>query len=206
MLSGRTGLSAIEIGVGPMGVGFLSVYVGEHCGRIVGVEPLPIAPPAIADAGLAAYLQALRGRVQILQAKAEQLSLADASFDLACCINVLDHTDAPEKVLVELARLVRPGGLLALAVHTRSVLGLGKWQIDRRLHAGDLFYRAHPHAFLWPHVARLLRPQWETIWCDRPRSKERAVGHQRMSSWILRKRESGFGDRVARWDSGVNTG
>jgi SAM-dependent methyltransferase len=187
-LADKAKLAAIEIGVGPMGIGFLSVYAADKCSRIVGIEPLPILPLELPDAALSQYLRALRDRVQIVQAKAEKLPLEDNSFDLACCINVLDHTDMPAAVLAELGRVVRPGGLLVLAVHTRSWLGLCKWQIVRRMHAQELFYRAHPHAFLWGQLQGRLQGLWNLLWCDRPCALERWVGHQRMSTWILQRR------------------
>ena len=188
MLAGRSGLEAIEIGIGPMGIGFLQVYAAANCSRIVGVEPLEIGPLAMEDPALVEYLRALRARAEVLRIRAENLPMAPASFDLACCINVLDHTGQPWAVTAELARVVRQGGLLVLAVHTRSSLGRCKWQIDRRLHRQNLFYRAHPHAFLWRQVDARLRKDWDVQWCDRPGLRDRLLGHQVMSTWILKRR------------------
>jgi ubiquinone/menaquinone biosynthesis C-methylase UbiE len=188
MLAGKSGLEAIEIGVGPMGIGFLQVYATANCSRIVGVEPLAIAPLDMEDRALVEYLRTLRTRAEILRIPAENLPMAPASFDLACCINVLDHTDQPQAVMAELARVVRPGGLLVLAVHTRSLLGLCKWQIDRRRHPEELFYRAHPHTFLWRQANARLQQEWQVQWCDRPRLRARVLGHQVMSTWILKRR------------------
>lgn len=44
----------------------------------------------------------------------ERLDLADASVDAILCINVIDFTPAPGRALVELQRILRPGGRLLL--------------------------------------------------------------------------------------------
>lgn len=181
-------LEAIEIGSGPMGIGFLPVYAAQKCRRIIGIEPLAVMPLELTDPALCEYLQTLRSRVEMLGVKAECLPLEGKQFDLGCCINVLDHTDQPGEVLSELARVIRPGGVLIIAVHTRSLLGLAKWQIIRRLHKNELFYRAHPHAWLWSQVNMMLRRDWELLWCDRPALTQRLLGHQQMNTWFLRRR------------------
>lgn len=46
----------------------------------------------------------------------QKLDLPDASFDGAVCAEVLEHLDDDEAALAELARVVRPGGLLVVTV------------------------------------------------------------------------------------------
>jgi SAM-dependent methyltransferase len=48
---------------------------------------------------------------------AEQLPVADASFDLVLCLQVLEHVDDPARAVRELNRAVRPGGRVLLATH-----------------------------------------------------------------------------------------
>ncbi len=51
------------------------------------------------------------------------LAEADASFDLALCLNVLVHVESPPRALAELARVLRPGGrltLVTLAAHRHA--------------------------------------------------------------------------------------
>jgi SAM-dependent methyltransferase len=58
-----------------------------------------------------------RERWRIVRANAEQgLPLADACVDCAVCEQVLEHLHVPEKVLGEIARVLRPGGLLVAGV------------------------------------------------------------------------------------------
>lgn len=44
------------------------------------------------------------------------IPLPNASFDVALATEVLEHIDGPEKTLVQMARVVRPGGLLMCSV------------------------------------------------------------------------------------------
>ena len=51
--------------------------------------------------------------VSLLNARAEQLPLADASVDALTFTYLLRYVDDPQAVLTELARVVRPGGIVA---------------------------------------------------------------------------------------------
>jgi SAM-dependent methyltransferase len=79
----------------------------------------------------------------------ERLALRSETFDLAYCYGVMEHLDHPDRVLMELARTVRPGGVLmvdfprwgSLSHLTFMVFGLsprhwgraGRWNLRRRL-------------------------------------------------------------------------
>jgi SAM-dependent methyltransferase len=45
----------------------------------------------------------------------------DASFDVAVCFEVIEHVPEPERVLDELRRVLRPGGLLVVSTPNRDV-------------------------------------------------------------------------------------
>ena len=47
----------------------------------------------------------------------EQLPVADASFDVVLCIQVLEHVDDPSQGIRELHRVTRPGGRVLLSTH-----------------------------------------------------------------------------------------
>lgn len=68
-----------------------------------------------------------RGSLAILQANALQLCFADASFDTVVTSCTLCSVPDPIKVLHELHRVLRPGGVLLMFEHVRSrnpILGL----------------------------------------------------------------------------------
>ena len=46
----------------------------------------------------------------------DALPFADASFDAVFCKGALDHFDAPEAAIAEMARVTRPGGRVVLAI------------------------------------------------------------------------------------------
>jgi demethylmenaquinone methyltransferase/2-methoxy-6-polyprenyl-1,4-benzoquinol methylase len=53
------------------------------------------------------------GRVELIEAQAERLPFADASFDALSFTYLLRYVDDPPATLAELARVVRPGGRVA---------------------------------------------------------------------------------------------
>ena len=55
----------------------------------------------------------LNGRVQLVAGRAEQLPFPDASFDALTFTYLLRYVDDPQATLVELARVVKPGGAVA---------------------------------------------------------------------------------------------
>ncbi len=54
------------------------------------------------------------GRIELVEASAEQLPFADGSFDHLTFTYLLRYVDDPGETLVELARVVRPGGTVAM--------------------------------------------------------------------------------------------
>lgn len=51
-----------------------------------------------------------------VQAWGHRLPFGDGSFDAALCKGALDHFDRPEAAIAEMARVVRPGGRVVLAI------------------------------------------------------------------------------------------
>jgi demethylmenaquinone methyltransferase/2-methoxy-6-polyprenyl-1,4-benzoquinol methylase len=63
---------------------------------------------------LAVARERLAGDVELVEGRAEALPFADASFDALTVTYLLRYVDDPEATLRELARVVRPGGTLAM--------------------------------------------------------------------------------------------
>jgi ubiquinone/menaquinone biosynthesis C-methylase UbiE len=95
-----------------------------------GVESLTISEPD------PAMLRRLERRVQeeapqtkVVKAPAEDLPFADDSFDVAVSTLVLCGVDDQSRALLELRRVLRPGGRLIFIEHVRSEEpGLARWQ------------------------------------------------------------------------------
>jgi ubiquinone/menaquinone biosynthesis C-methylase UbiE len=56
----------------------------------------------------------------VLEADAEALPFADSSFDFIWSWGVIHHSEDTNRVLAELARVLRPGGRIAFMVYHRS--------------------------------------------------------------------------------------
>src|SRR3954468_11187860 len=53
---------------------------------------------------------------EVREGRVEEIPHADASFDLATCLDVIEHTDDDVRSLRELRRVTRPGGALVVTV------------------------------------------------------------------------------------------
>lgn len=67
-------------------------------------------------------LQALRrdGRCQAMQADAETLPFADASFDIVYSNGVLHHTNDTARAIDEVFRVLKPGGIAVIMLYCKS--------------------------------------------------------------------------------------
>lgn len=52
--------------------------------------------------------------VDVVQRGPYDIQLPDGSFDIVLCGQVLEHVPHPAKLIAEIARLIRPGGLVVL--------------------------------------------------------------------------------------------
>jgi len=103
------GSSAIDVGCGVLGIlALLSARVGSS-GRVVGLERetrlLDAARQAAAQRGLP---------VEFVQGDANRLDLPSDSFDFVHERTVLLNVQNPAAVVAEMARIARPGGVVAL--------------------------------------------------------------------------------------------
>jgi SAM-dependent methyltransferase len=145
----------VELGVGPLGIGWSAI---GHADKAVGVDPLPRLVVSTGDQVVDDFARSLQERADYLQADATKpIPLDSEIFDLVVCDNVIDHTQDPEAILVESARLAKPGGTLLFGVNVYSALGLIKWrQVTRRLHRHDFNVILHPQSFREEDLPRLL--------------------------------------------------
>jgi ubiquinone/menaquinone biosynthesis C-methylase UbiE len=73
-------------------------------------------------------LAAYRDRYMMVRRDAQQLPYPDESFDAVCCLEALEFMPSPQRVLEEMTRVLRPGGLLLITnrVNWESKLMPGK--------------------------------------------------------------------------------
>jgi demethylmenaquinone methyltransferase/2-methoxy-6-polyprenyl-1,4-benzoquinol methylase len=91
------------------------------------------------------------GRVELLQAQAERLPFADASFDGLSFTYLLRYVEDPAATLAELARVVRPGGRVA-----SLEFGVPPWAPARAA------WRLYTAVGL-PALGRLASPEWGRV-------------------------------------------
>ena len=108
------GKDVLEIGCG---TGVHTRLLAEAGAHVTAVDLTPTAVELttrrLAEAGLVA---------NVLEADAESLRLADASFDFVWSWGVIHHSSDTDRVLAEIARVLRPGGRLAFMVYHRTSL------------------------------------------------------------------------------------
>lgn len=103
-----TGGVVLDVAAGTAGV---SLQIADRTGaRVIGLdlteEMLRQGARNVAAAGA-------NGHVSLVNARAEQLPLADASVDALTFTYLLRYVSDPQATLTELARVVRPGGIMA---------------------------------------------------------------------------------------------
>jgi 2-polyprenyl-6-hydroxyphenyl methylase/3-demethylubiquinone-9 3-methyltransferase len=96
--------SALDVGCGG---GILSEDVARLGLAVTGVDP---SAETIAAARRHAVTSGLA--IDYRVASGEALPFGDAAFEVVLCCDVLEHVDAVGPVLAEIARVLRPGGLL----------------------------------------------------------------------------------------------
>ncbi len=149
------GGDVLDVGCGP---GAVLARLRPIAERLVGVEP---------DAELAALAHARVPDAEVLAGRAEELPLPDGSFDAAVARYVFQHLHDPAAAASELARVLRPGGIVAAI------------EVD-----GQLWGIAEPS---FPEVAAVQAKVWRA---QRDRGGDRSVGRRLPA--ILR--EAGFAD------------
>jgi len=82
-----------------------------------GLRPrLPVAGTAFVDVSAPALRQLRAHDGHAVQALADALPYADASFDLVCAFDIVEHIAGDEAAMAELARVARPGAVMLLSV------------------------------------------------------------------------------------------
>jgi ubiquinone/menaquinone biosynthesis C-methylase UbiE len=115
-------LKLLEVGTGLISP--LETY-GDLKAEVTAVDPLMNQYNEIHPLG---------GRpVNYIQASGEELPFENESFDAVSCLNVIDHTPYPHKMLEEIIRVLKPGGKFFFEVNFDEALSPAHYGIwDKR--------------------------------------------------------------------------
>ena len=112
-----TGLSVLDIGCGG---GLISEPMTRLGGVCTGIDP---AEENIAAAQLHAREQGLT--IDYRATTVEQVAQSGERFDVAVCLEVVEHVPDPAALIASCAQTVRPGGLLIVSTINRTMKAYG---------------------------------------------------------------------------------
>lgn len=178
-LHGVTYRRSVEVGIGPLGLGWSAMFGDGSPDDLVALDPLPLIEPSTGIAELDEFIFRRRQRVTYVQGRAEDGLLSGGSFDLVVCDNVIDHTERPGDVLAECRRLVTERGSLVFGLNVFSVIGYQKWvRYSRRMHPHESNVVLHPHSYTERTADALVtRSGWRVIARQSGSSVQRVIGH-----------------------------
>lgn len=121
------GGSVLEVGIG---TGLALDYYAPHV-RVTGID---LSAEMLREAELRAQKGGLNTLAGLHQMDAREIAFPDASFDHVAAMHIMSVVPEPERVLAEMARVVRPGGSVMIANHFAGRAAEG-WAIAERLAA-----------------------------------------------------------------------
>jgi demethylmenaquinone methyltransferase / 2-methoxy-6-polyprenyl-1,4-benzoquinol methylase len=160
---------------------------------VVGVDQ----SPEMLEAGRARVAAAgLAGRIELREARAEELPFADGAFDALTFTYLLRYVDDVPATLRELVRVVRPGGTVAML---EFGLPRGVWRPPWELYvrvglpaAGGLVSPG------WGGVGRFLGPSIRGFWREWPEQRLLGVWHEAGLMGVTARRLS-LGGGIVVW-------
>ena len=108
------GKTVLDLGCGG---GFMAEALAKRGATVIGVDPIEAAIAA-AEAHAGQEGLAIDYRV----GSGEAIPLADRSVDCVVCVDVLEHVADVDRVLDEIARVLKPGGLFLFDTINRTML------------------------------------------------------------------------------------
>ena len=154
------------------GTGAVAIELARRYGcTVVGVDQ---SPEMLAEGRRRVAAAGLAGSIDLRQAHGEELPFEDASFDALTFTYLLRYVEDPGATMCELARVVRPGGRIAMLEFfspSSAVPRLG-WELYVRAGlpaAGRLISPG------WGEVGRFLGPSIHDFWARTPPDRLREL-------------------------------
>lgn len=129
------------------GGGFLTEEIAKFGMEATGLDP---SAPSLAAARI--HAESLGLKIQYIEGVGEKLPFENDEFDMVFCCDVFEHVVNLEKVLDEICRVLRPGGILFFETVNRTLLSffvviflLQEWKITqiipRNIHCWESFIK-----------------------------------------------------------------
>jgi ubiquinone/menaquinone biosynthesis C-methylase UbiE len=103
----------LDVATGP---GFMAFAFSPRVASVLGVD----LTPAMVERAQAESSRLSLANVHFQEGDVEGLPFADATFDITTCGSAFHHFLNPHRVLTEMVRVLRPGGLVAISDITTS--------------------------------------------------------------------------------------
>lgn len=129
----------IEVGSGAHGLIF---YFGSQHG--IGVDPLAVSYKSL--------FPRWQNCAPTVAAAGESLPFHDQSFDVVICDNVVDHAESPSRIVRELVRILKPGGLLYFTVNVHHGVYAVAASVHSTWRAVGVSYEVGPFADHTTHL------------------------------------------------------
>jgi demethylmenaquinone methyltransferase / 2-methoxy-6-polyprenyl-1,4-benzoquinol methylase len=131
--------------------------------RVVGIDQ---SPEMLAGGARRVTAAGLDARIELVEGQAEALPFEPGSVDALAHTYLLRYVDDPAATLAALARVIRPGGMMAsLEFGVPRGAALPAWRLWTR--AGLPLFGA-PGGRAWIHTGRFLGPSIERFWREHP--------------------------------------
>jgi len=138
------GKRVLDVGCGG---GFLAEEAAKYGFETTGIDP---SKPSLNEARKHAEMAGLA--IDYHEGFGENLPFEDETFDIVFCCDVFEHVKDFPKVIEEIARVLKPGGILFLETINKTLLSyfvvifvLQNWSftrvIPKNIHSWDLFVR-----------------------------------------------------------------
>lgn len=139
------------------GGGFLSEEFARAGLAVTGIDP---SGPAVEAARRHAEASGLDIRYET--GSGEALPFSDAAFDVVACCDVLEHVDDQERVVSEIARVLKPGGLFFYDTINRTPMS---WlAVVKVMQDWTWTAFAEPETHVW---SRFIKPRELVVLLDR---------------------------------------
>jgi SAM-dependent methyltransferase len=161
----ESGGKALEIGVGPLGIGVASLLEPFDRWEVDGIDPLPRKKRVNLPIYLSACFDELMKRpLNYIQMVAEDFTFSKDKYNIVICYNVLDHTSNPIKIINNIYNLLLPGGYFLLGLDTLSLIS----KFRQKIFFKKYYDKSHPYKFTVYGMRKIIQSvPFEIVWFEK---------------------------------------